>query len=108
LDDEYAPTPFWLRGLSTWLHPGFGFVAAVPSISQKLVTFTPNKPKTDETKAAVATYTGGLVVSVFDGAISYSIGRTLTGDRARTYRAVGISFLAATAKAKDLFKSLEQ
>src|SRR6266542_4837943 len=24
LDDQYATTPYWMRAISAWLHPGFG------------------------------------------------------------------------------------
>jgi hypothetical protein len=106
LDDDYAKVLYPVRVIFNWLRPGVGMNASVVSIAHKIMTITPHERVNEAAKEPEVAYTFGMVTSVFDNALQWSLGRTLTGDRARTYTAIGISFLAATDKAKDLFKAL--
>ena len=82
--------------------------ASVVSVAHKVLTVTPNKPLTETAQDPEIGYTLGAVGSLFDGAILASVGKTLTGDKSRWYTGIGISFLAATEKAKELFKGLSK
>jgi len=106
LDDDYAFVPYPLRSVFNWLRPGVGFNASVISVAHKSITVTPKAPISESAKDPEVGYTFGIVSSAFEGAVQWSVGRTMTGDQARAYSAIGISFLAATDKAKDLFKAL--
>lgn len=106
LDDDYAKVRYPLRSIFNWLRLGVGLNASVISVAHKSITLTPKGSPTEAAKDPEIGYTFGLVNSVFDSALQWSIGRTMSGDRARTYTGIGISFLAATDKAKDLFKAL--
>jgi hypothetical protein len=106
LDDDYASLRYGLRSIFNWLRPGVGFNASVISVAHKTITITPLAAPTEEAKDPDLGYTVGIITSAFDNAMQWSVGRTLNGDKARTYTALGLSFLAATDKAKDLFKAL--
>lgn len=106
LDDDFAKVPYPLRVIFNWLRPGVGLNASVVSIGHKIITVTPKAATSEAAQEPEVAYTFGVVGTVFESAVQWSIGRTLTGDHARTYTGLGISFLAATDKAKDLFKAL--
>jgi hypothetical protein len=108
LDDDYAALWYPLRSVFNWLRPGIGMNASVVSVAHKVLTITPNKPVTESAQDPEIGYTLGIVGSLFEGAIQTSVGKTLTGDKSRWYTGIGISFLAATEKAKELFKGLAQ
>jgi uncharacterized protein YciI len=108
LDDDYALLKYPVRSIFNWLRPGIGMNASVVSVAHKVLTITPNKPVTETAQDPEIGYTLGIVGSLFDGAIQTSVGKTLTGDKSRWYTGIGISFLAATEKAKELFKGLSK
>jgi hypothetical protein len=91
-----------------WLEPGFGFVALAASLPMKRVVITPDSPvKTEAVDSQIAYALGGLL-SIFDGSLMLSYGMTLNGGRARDYWGIGISFVNATDKAREVFKGLSR
>lgn len=105
-DDDFSPLPYWLRATSSWLEPGFGFAALAGSMPMKRVVITPNQPSKEEPADSQIAYAVGGILTVFDGALAWSGGWTVNGSRPRAYTGIGISFLNATEKARDLFKGL--
>jgi hypothetical protein len=105
-DDDYSPLPYPVRATSSWLEPGFGFNAAVASVPMKRIVIASGQPPTEEAVGNQVGYTLGASVSIFGGALVWSSGWTLNSARARRYTALGISFLSATEKARELFKGL--
>lgn len=105
-DDDYSPIGYPVRGLASWLEPGFGFNASAASVPMKRITLTPDKPPIEEAIGNQVAYMLGGSLSLFDGALVWSGGWTLNGTRAKSYTGLGISFLSATDKARELFKGL--
>jgi hypothetical protein len=107
-DDNYSSLTDGWRDFFDWIRVGVGINASVISVPHKVITISPKAAVAESSQDPEIGYTVGGLVTVFDSAIQWSVGRTMTGDRARTYTAIGLSFLAATDKAKDLFKSLSK
>lgn len=107
---DYRVAKVWqaFTAIASWLEPGFGFNAAAASVPMRRIVVAPNQDPTETSLDAAITYTLGGHVSLFNGALVWSAGWTLNDARKRHYTGLGISFLSATEKAKQLFKGLGQ